>query len=157
MKQILTKWPLALSLLLLWLAACSQPAPVEPEEATAVAVTETTTLSAADTAVPASTEAPTEPAESPPEAAETAPEPPTGLAAAYAEYELVTLLPQDGIPAIDEPQFLSVAEADQFYHPSEFIIGVSLDGDHRAYSIPLLSSHEIVNDTVGGRQIAVTW
>ncbi len=73
------------------------------------------------------------------------------------DYELVTLLPRDAIPAIDDPYFLSAAEADAAYDADELIIGVAFDGDARAYSIPLLSSHEIVNDTVGGVKIAVTW
>ena len=81
----------------------------------------------------------------------------TPLAEAYGEYELITLLPPEAIPAIDNPQFLTIEEADQFYDPNEFIIGVSIDGDNRAYSIPLLSSHEVVNDMVAGRPIAVTW
>jgi hypothetical protein len=70
---------------------------------------------------------------------------------------MVTLLPIDGIPAIDHPTFLSAEEADLEYGPDELVLGVELNGDARAYSIPLLSSHEIVNDTVGGRKIAVTW
>ena len=73
------------------------------------------------------------------------------------ELEIITLLPRDGIPAIDNPTFLSAEEADQEYDSDELVIGVEFDGDARAYSIPLLSSHEIVNDTVGGRAIAVTW
>ena len=36
-------------------------------------------------------------------------------------------------------------------------LGVEFNGDARAYSVPLLSSHEIVNDTVGGVKISVTW
>ena len=39
----------------------------------------------------------------------------------------------------------------------EVVIGVEFDGDARAYSVPLLSNHEIVNDTVGGVKLAVTW
>ena len=39
----------------------------------------------------------------------------------------------------------------------ELVLGLSINGDSRAYSVPMLSSHEIVNDTVGGRKIAVTW
>lgn len=73
------------------------------------------------------------------------------------EIEIITLLPRDGIPAIDNPEFLSAEEADSEYESSELIIGVNYDGDARAYSIPFLSRHEIVNDTVGGRKIAVTW
>jgi hypothetical protein len=75
----------------------------------------------------------------------------------YDALEIVTLLPQDGIPAIDEPQFLSAEEADSEYAPDELVIGVNYEGDARAYSIPFLSGHEIVNDTVGGKKIAVTW
>lgn len=71
--------------------------------------------------------------------------------------ELVTLLPKDGIPSIDNPQFYGVEEADGEYLPDELVLGVSLNGDHRAYSTSLLNSHEIVNDTVGGEPIAVTW
>jgi Protein of unknown function (DUF3179) len=75
----------------------------------------------------------------------------------YADYEMVTLLPRDGIPAIDNPQFLTVSEANEYYDPDELVIGVEINGDARAYSVPLLSNHEIVNDTVGGEIIAVTW
>jgi hypothetical protein len=78
-------------------------------------------------------------------------------ASAYADLEIVTLLPRDAIPAIDNPHFLSAAKADGFYDPNELVIGVSFNGDSRAYSAPFLSSHEIVNDTVGGVKIAVTW
>lgn len=75
----------------------------------------------------------------------------------YADYEMVTLLPRDAIPAIDNPQFLNASEANEFYDPDELIIGVEFNGEARAYSVPYLSNHEIVNDTVGGVKIAVTW
>lgn len=73
------------------------------------------------------------------------------------DYRIVTLLPRDAIPAIDNPQFLDAKSADQEYAPDEEILGVAFDGEARAYSVPLLSGHEIVNDTVAGRVIAVTW
>ncbi|UCG22867.1 MAG: DUF3179 domain-containing protein [Chloroflexota bacterium] len=75
----------------------------------------------------------------------------------FADYDIVTLLPRDAIQAIDNPQFVSAAEADEQYSDQELILGVEFNGDARAYSVPLLSSHEIVNDTVGGVKIAVTW
>ena len=84
--------------------------------------------------------------------------PPTRKSAAdYADLEIVTLLPRDAIPAIDNPQFLSAVEADEYYDPDELVIGVVFNGDARAYSVPFLSNHEIVNDTVGGVKIAITW
>jgi hypothetical protein len=75
----------------------------------------------------------------------------------FTELEIITLLPRDAIPAIDNPSFLSVEEADLLYEPDELVIGVEFNGDARAYSIPFLSGHEIVNDTVGGVALSVTW
>jgi hypothetical protein len=75
----------------------------------------------------------------------------------YDDLEIVTLLPRDAIPAIDAPQFLTIAEADRFYDPDELVIGVEFNSVARAYSVPFLSNHEIVNDNVGGVKIAVTW
>ncbi len=73
------------------------------------------------------------------------------------EFRIITLLPQDAIPAIDHPEFYSAQEAEAEYAPSEQVIGVFIDGEARAYSTAKLSRHEIVNDTVAGRKIAVTW
>ena len=73
------------------------------------------------------------------------------------EFEIVTLLDFDAIKAIDDPEFISADEVGDSYRPNEKVIGVSIDGDNRAYSVPMLSRHEIVNDTVGGVKIAVTW
>ncbi len=82
--------------------------------------------------------------------------PPAGAEADPAS-EIRTLLPKDQIPSIDDPQFVSVKEAAAFMQPDEMVIGVDIGGDRRAYSVPLLSSHEIVNDVVGGRKVAITW
>jgi len=72
-------------------------------------------------------------------------------------FEIVELLPPDGIPSINNPEFYSADEADAEYNPNEMVLGVSINGDTRAYSTSLLDRHEIVNDEVGGRKIAVTW
>jgi hypothetical protein len=66
-------------------------------------------------------------------------------------------LPYDAIPAILEPSFVTREEARKQYVEGEMILGVSINGDHRAYSVPYLSGREIVNDVVGGVPIAVTW
>jgi hypothetical protein len=75
----------------------------------------------------------------------------------YSDLEIITLLPPDGIPALNFPNYYSIEEANQEYTPEELVIGVEFNGDARAYSINLLSRHEIVNDTVGGIHLAVTW
>ncbi len=90
----------------------------------------------------------------------TSPDPapaPTPPPAPPREFEIVTLLDFDAIKAIDDPEFISAQEVGDTYRPNEKVIGVSIDGDNRAYSVPMLSRHEIVNDTVGGVKIAVTW
>ena len=73
------------------------------------------------------------------------------------ELEIVRLLGKDAIPAILEPEFVSVSEADQWMSPEEGVLGVSIGGEDRAYPVSMLSRHEIVNDVVGGEPIAVTW
>ncbi|MBI4328481.1 MAG: DUF3179 domain-containing protein [Chloroflexi bacterium] len=73
------------------------------------------------------------------------------------DLEILTVLPPDAIRAILTPEFVSVAEADRWMDPDEPVISVVVKGEARAYSIAHLSRHEIVNDTVGGKPIAVTW
>jgi len=73
------------------------------------------------------------------------------------DLKIVTVLGRDGIPAILDPQFATRAGGVAQMDPAERVIGVSINGDHRAYPLNLLSRHEIVNDTVGGKPIAVTW
>lgn len=65
-------------------------------------------------------------------------------------------LPKDAIPAIDKPAFVPADRA-LSVHPDEPVIGIAIDGDARAYPTWLLNAHEIVNDRIGGRGIAVTW
>jgi hypothetical protein len=72
-------------------------------------------------------------------------------------FDLVTLLGFDAIPAILDPEFVTVVEANEQMDDDEQVLGVSINGESRAYSVPMLSRHEIVNDVVGGVPIAVTW
>ena len=73
------------------------------------------------------------------------------------ELNLITLLGYDAIPAILDPEFVDVGIADAEMDPDELVLGLSINGESKAYSIPMLSSHEIVNDVVGGVPLAVTW
>ncbi len=65
--------------------------------------------------------------------------------------------PPDGIPPVDNPQFVSVAEANAWLNDAEPVLVVDVDGDVRAYPIQILMWHEIVNDTVGGVPLSVTY
>ena len=72
-------------------------------------------------------------------------------------YEIKTILSKDAIPAIFSPSFFTPEEAVNQYRDTDPVIGVSIGGEHRAYNVAYLSGHEIVNDVVGGKPIAVTW
>jgi len=65
--------------------------------------------------------------------------------------------PKDGIPAIDEPRSVTVDKADEWLEAEEPVILVQVEADARAYPIQILMWHEIVNDTVGGRGVTVTY
>jgi hypothetical protein len=72
--------------------------------------------------------------------------------------DIVTLLPKDAIPAIRNPRPLLVPAGEvKGVRDSDQVLGVALGGESRAYPIPFLSWHEIVNDVVGGVPIAATW
>ena len=64
--------------------------------------------------------------------------------------------PKDGIPALDDPGFVQVS--DKALDPREPVIALEIAGETpRAYPIRYLTWHEIVNDTVGGIPVAVTF
>lgn len=152
---------LALVLALAALACGGSDLETPPAAPTRPPATEPAATATADPPEPAAatpataTEAPaTEPA---PTAASTSAEPEEPREPGDPDLEIVTLLPPDAIPAIDNPRFITAEEADRQLALSDLVIGVSIDGEHRAYGAAFLSAHEIVNDTLGGRAIAVTW
>ncbi len=65
--------------------------------------------------------------------------------------------PPDGIPPIDRPKFVTAREADAWLTAREPVLAVEVNGDARAYPLQILTWHEIVNDTVGGRPLSVTY
>jgi hypothetical protein len=78
--------------------------------------------------------------------------------------DLVTAMAPDGLrsltsPAIMAPDEIAVRNEEQrgkVLVGSDKVIGVSINGETRAYPLRLLRWHEVVNDTVGGVAIAVT-
>ncbi len=63
----------------------------------------------------------------------------------------------DGIPAIDDARFVSVAEADEYLEGNEAVVVLDIEGDARAYPVQILIWHEIVNDVVGGVPVSITY
>jgi hypothetical protein len=72
-------------------------------------------------------------------------------------HTMYTVLKPGDIPAIFDPQFISVSDADNFYYPDEPLLAI-IDGDSaKAYSTWHLDRHEVVNDYINGKAITVTW
>jgi hypothetical protein len=63
--------------------------------------------------------------------------------------------PKDGIPAIDNPKFLRAEEAS--IDDEIRIIGVFQNGIAKAYPIPILNYHEIVNDHFNDLPVVITY
>ena len=62
----------------------------------------------------------------------------------------------DGIPALLNPKVIPAAEA-TWLADREPVFGVSLNGDQRAYPLRILDWHEMANDVVGGRPVALAY
>ncbi len=65
--------------------------------------------------------------------------------------------PKDGIPPVDDPTFDTVGEANKWLNPREPVVVVSIGGETKAYPIQILTWHEIVNDSVAGTPVSVTF
>lgn len=65
--------------------------------------------------------------------------------------------PRDGIPPIDDPTFETPASAEAWLAGNEPVISVEINGEARAYPLQIMTWHEIVNDTVGGEPVIVTF
>lgn len=64
--------------------------------------------------------------------------------------------PKDGIPPIDEPEFLTARSAD-FLTDDDIVFGFVEGGEARAYPQLVLVWHEIVNDTLPEGPLSVTY
>jgi len=64
--------------------------------------------------------------------------------------------PRDGIPAIDNPQFISANQA-YVLQSSDAVLGIAYNGIVKAYPIKILNWHEIVNDAFNGEPIVVSF
>ncbi len=65
--------------------------------------------------------------------------------------------PRDGIPPIDEPKYVSLDEAREFLTEPEPVMVVEEGAEVRGYPLQIMVWHEIVNDELRGRPIAVTY
>lgn len=64
---------------------------------------------------------------------------------------------RDAIPAILDPQFVAPEAVPPEFRDTELVLGLSMNGESKAYPLDVLSHHEAVNDVVGGVPVVVTW
>jgi hypothetical protein len=64
--------------------------------------------------------------------------------------------PPDGIPPIDRPRFERAGEVD-WLADDEPVLAPAIGEPARAYPVQILIWHEIVNDTVDGRPVSITY
>ena len=64
--------------------------------------------------------------------------------------------PRDGIPALMNPQFLPADEV-EFLSPEDRVLGIQGAHKAKAYPIAILNWHEMVNDTLEGTPIVITY
>ena len=77
------------------------------------------------------------------------------VAATFVDAEYEQLRRPDAIAPVYDPRFLSASEAD--LPAGELVIGLTVNGDSRAYPAGILYHREMVNDTVGGVPTLITW
>lgn len=74
-------------------------------------------------------------------------------------------LPRDGLASLDLPPLTDVAGVDsvtaairgKYLVPTDAVVGMVIGGEARAWPLRVLAWHEVVNDTLGGRPVAVTF
>jgi hypothetical protein len=64
---------------------------------------------------------------------------------------------KDGIPAVDQPKIVSSKDSDAFLKSKEQVVALEHKGEARAYPVQVLVWHEIVNDSVAGDPVTITF
>lgn len=65
-------------------------------------------------------------------------------------------VPRGGIPELNDPERVPVSDADWMV-ADEVVLGVTANGESVAYPLRIIARHELVNDTVGGDQLAIVY
>jgi hypothetical protein len=71
--------------------------------------------------------------------------------------EFTALLLADEIPPIDRPEFWNADQALRQYFTHEPVIALEIGGEAKAFPLSVLTYHEIVNDSIGGIPVSVTY
>ena len=71
--------------------------------------------------------------------------------------EIQIVLPKGSFPSLDKPKFVGKDVGMKMFFVNEPVIVVEINGFARAYSLNILTAHEISNDELEGVQILVTY
>jgi hypothetical protein len=63
---------------------------------------------------------------------------------------------RDCFASIDNPKYVEAGDAGHV-SDEDVVLALSMDGEHRAWPARILDHHEIVNDTIAGVPVAITW
>jgi hypothetical protein len=63
---------------------------------------------------------------------------------------------KDGIPAILTPEFIAAPQA-TYLKDEDRVLALAQGNEAKAYPIKILNWHEIVNDTIGGKPVVITY
>lgn len=138
-RQCTAAFVVAASLLL---AACSGSASISDTPVATPAVDPESTQEATETPTTAATAPPT-------------PTPPPSSSAAFDESKLL-ITGGSRFVALDDPEVLSASQAD-YLSEDALIMGISQNGESRAYPVAMARYHHVINDVVGGQPVAVTY
>ena len=149
--------------LLVALAACSQGSPTVAGSPASLTPTPTSTPVPTETPTPAPTQTPTPTLTATPTPALT---PTPILSSVDAPGPTASALPElrrsvgdrrgSGFVPLDNPAFISPDEA-SFLGDEELVLGYESEGEARAYPIRMMRFHHIVNDTVKGVPVLITY
>ncbi len=65
--------------------------------------------------------------------------------------------PRNGIPTLVDPIFVPADQMRRLLKDNDRVLGVVVNGEAKAYPLRILNWHELVNDSVGGRAVLVSW
>jgi len=88
---------------------------------------------------------------------------PTGLRTNFSKHSIPLDAIHDGgvgkndIPAIDFPEFITAAQAHNFLTEPDYGILLDVNGEQKFYPLNILNWHEVVNDVIDNKPVAVTF
>ena len=71
--------------------------------------------------------------------------------------EIQIVLPKGSFPTLDFPKFVGKEAGLIMFYPKEPVIAIEIDGEAKAYSLNILTMHEISNDVLSDVPILVTY